>query len=196
MSAAAQNFPGGNGIELCCSRLSIRRNRPGDAQGLREESKKVFKKSSDDEQTYSKSQPSLGQDLQVRTRSVSVIGPTLKFKGELSANEDLVIEGEIEGTIAHQNKNLTVGKQGRVMADIHANVVEVMGKVNGDIRGDDIVRLTKTAIVNGNIQCARIVMEDGAQFSGGIDMSLRKDAQKSANLTIADKPPGTEKVAS
>ena len=120
--------------------------------------------------------------FEVRTRSVSVIGPTLIFKGELSANEDLIIEGQIEGKIAHQDKNLTVGKSGRVTANIHAKQIEILGTVDGDIRGDDIVKLAKTAVVNGNIQCGRIVMEDGAHFSGSIAMAPQKTERK------AEKP--------
>ena len=126
--------------------------------------------------------------FEVRTRSVSVIGPTLKFKGELSANEDLIIEGEIEGTIAHQDKNLTVGKSGRVRANIHASQIEILGRVDGDIRGDDIVKLAKSAIVNGNIQCARIAMEDGAHFSGSITMDRKAPKQSATEIAKADKP--------
>ena len=126
--------------------------------------------------------------FEVRTRSVSVIGPTLKFIGELSANEDLIIEGEIEGSIAHQEKNLTVGKNGRVKANIHAQAIEILGRVDGDIRGDDLVKLAKSAIVHGNIQCARITMEDGAHFSGSITMETRAPKQASA------KPAGEDKL--
>ncbi len=136
-------------------------------------------------------------DPDVRKRNVSVIGPTLKFRGELSANEDLVIEGEIEGTIAHQDKNLTIGRQGRVHADIHASVVEILGEVEGDVRGDDVVKLQKSAVVRGNIYAPRVVMEDGANFTGSIDMgrtnaariaasSTKQEALKRANLSVAD----------
>ena len=59
---------------------------------------------------------------------MSVIGPTLVFKGELSADEDLVIQGTIEGSIAHHKKNLTVGKEGRVKADINAASVTIEGR--------------------------------------------------------------------
>jgi len=124
-------------------------------------------------------------NFEVRTRSVSVIGPTLIFKGELSANEDLIIEGEIEGKIAHQDKNLTVGKNGRVKANIHAQQIEILGRVDGDIRGDDLVKLAKSAIVHGNIQCGRISMEDGAHFSGSITMETR--APKQATTKPADE---------
>ena len=151
----------------------------------------MFNKKKDEQMEYESSEPVITTSSDVRRRKTSVIGPTLKFKGELSANEDLIIEGEIEGTIAHQDKNLTVGKEGRVKADINARTVEIYGKVEGDIHGEDIVKLAKSADVKGNIRCARIVMEDGAQFSGRIDMgqkakSASKPAGKPTSLPVGD----------
>lgn len=122
----------------------------------------------------------IGEQPPIRSRNVSVIGPTLVFKGELSADEDLVIEGTIEGTIAHHKKNLTVGKQGRVTADIHASSVLVEGTLDGNIHSDGLVSLAKTAVVNGDIFCARLVFEDGASFTGHVDMA------KPNPLKIAD----------
>src|SRR5210317_161612 len=82
-------------------------------QGKPERGNRVmFSKKKDDYTDYDSSEPVISSSPDVRRRKTSVIGPTLKFKGELSANEDLIIEGEIEGTIAHQDKNLTVGKEG------------------------------------------------------------------------------------
>lgn len=130
----------------------------------------MFKKNHEPEEEKVREAPGYTSSIEVHKRSVSVIGPTLIFKGELTANEDLVIEGQIEGSIAHQDKNLTVGKQGRVKADIHAQLVEVLGEVNGNIRADKLVKLRSTAVVNGNIVCSRIVMEDGAYFSGSVKM--------------------------
>ena len=130
----------------------------------------IFKKSGDDDRLDTASPPRIGQTPPIRSRNVSVIGPTLVFKGELSADEDLVIEGQIEGTIAHHKKNLTVGKQGRVKADIHASSVIIEGQLVGDIHSEGLVSLAKGTDVRGNIFCARIVMEDGARFTGKIDM--------------------------
>ena len=147
----------------------------------------MFSKKREDYPEYERSEPAVPSKSDVRRRKTSVIGPTLKFKGELSANEDLIIEGEIEGTIAHQDKNLTVGKEGRVKADIDAQTVEVYGRVEGDIHGQDIVKLAKSADVKGNIRCARIVMEDGAKFSGTVDMSQKaKVAPRTASLSVAE----------
>ena len=124
----------------------------------------------------------LGEPQPIRSKNVSVIGPTLVFKGELSADEDLVIEGTIEGTIAHHKKNLTIGAKGRVKADIHASSVLVEGQLDGDIHSDGLVSLAKGATVNGNINCARLVLQDGARFNGKIVM------EKQSPLKIAPKP--------
>lgn len=130
----------------------------------------MFRKTDDDDRPDPASPPRIGQARPIRSKNVSVIGPTLVFKGELSADEDLVIEGHIEGTIAHHKKHLTVGKQGRVKADIHASSVIVEGRLVGDIHSEGIVSLASGADVSGNIYCGRIVMEDGARFKGRIDM--------------------------
>lgn len=130
----------------------------------------MFKRADGDGGPDLASPPKIGEARPVRSKNVSVIGPTLVFKGELSADEDLVIEGDVEGTIAHHKKNLTIGKQGRVTADIHASSVIVEGRLIGDIHSEGVVSLAKGADVTGNIYCDRIVMEDGARFKGKIDM--------------------------
>ena len=130
----------------------------------------IFGKSNDNGRRDIASAPIIGRTRPLRSKNVYVIGPTLVFKGELSADEDLIIEGRIEGTIAHHKMNLTVGKQGRVKADIDATSVIIEGQLVGDIRSDGIVSLMKGAEVRGNIFCTRIAMEDGARFTGKIDM--------------------------
>ena len=124
----------------------------------------------------------IGEAQPIRSKNVSVIGPTLVFKGELSADEDLVIEGTIEGTIAHHKKNLTIGAKGRVSADIHASSVLVEGRLDGDIHSDGLVSLAKGSTINGNIYCARLVLQDGAHFNGKVEM------EKQSTLKIAPKP--------
>ncbi len=106
-----------------------------------------------------------------RRKTVSVFGSSLVFKGDLSADEEILIEGMVEGTIAHHKKNVTVGKQGRVIALIHANSVTIQGRVSGDIHGDVFVILEDGCEVNGNIFCPRIRVEDGAVFNGSIQMT-------------------------
>ncbi|RLA32762.1 MAG: polymer-forming cytoskeletal protein [Gammaproteobacteria bacterium] len=145
----------------------------------------MFKKSDDDGRDLS-SAPKIGQTRAVRSKNVSVIGPTLIIKGELSADEDLVIEGQIEGTIAHHKKNLTVGKEGRVKADIHASSVIIEGQLVGNIHSEGVVSLARSSSVKGDIYCERIVMEDGARFSGRIEMGEARKA------TVAKEPVSVE----
>jgi len=140
------------------------------------------KKNQDDDDSRISPPLRLGETQPIRSKNVSVIGPTLVFKGELSADEDLVIEGTIEGTIAHHKKNLTIGAKGRVKADIHASSVLVEGQLDGDIHSDGLVSLAKGATVNGDISCARLVLQDGACFNGKVAMV------KQSPLKIAPKP--------
>lgn len=130
----------------------------------------IFKKSDGDGGPDQASALQIGQKRPESSKNVSVIGSTLIIKGELSADEDLIIEGQIEGTIAHHKKHLTVGEKGRVKADIHASSVIVLGQLIGDIHSEGMVSLAKGADVRGNIYCASIVMENGARFKGNIDM--------------------------
>jgi cytoskeletal protein CcmA (bactofilin family) len=159
----------------------------------------MFKRADGDDGPDLASPPKIGEARPIRSKNVSVIGPTLVFKGELSADEDLVIEGDIEGTIAHHKKHLTIGKEGRVKADIHASSVIVEGRLIGDIHSEGVVSLAKGAEVTGNIYCGRIVMEDGARFKGKIDMGEKP--KESTPKVPAQKEPvkiepvNTEKVS-
>jgi cytoskeletal protein CcmA (bactofilin family) len=150
----------------------------------------MFNKKSDDGAELDRAEPVVRQAPNVSKRKTSVIGPTLRFKGELSANEDLIIEGQIEGVIAHHDKNLTVGKEGRVKADITARAVEIYGYVEGDVRGEESVKLAESAVVKGNIYCARIIMANGAKFTGTVDMSQRTKAPAKPAATPQIKQPG------
>ena len=99
------------------------------------------------------------------SKGASVLGPTLTFRGgELSSDEDLVIEGTVEGKIAHQNHHLTIGKQGRVKANVRARLVTVYGTVEGDLHGDEGVHIAASARVIGNVTAPRVSLENGAQF--------------------------------
>ena len=148
----------------------------------------MFNRGRDDDGSAVSSPLRIGEQPPVRSKNVSVIGPTLVFKGELSADEDLVIEGTIEGTIAHHKKNLTIGKKGRVTANIHASSVLVEGQLNGDIHSDGLVSLAKGASVNGDVYCTRLVMEDGARFSGKVDMAAPRQLKIAATPEEADEP--------
>jgi len=103
-------------------------------------------------------------------KQVSVLGPTLKFKGDLTANEDLVIQGQVEGKINHSS-NLTIGKEGKVKANVRAEHITVEGTVDGDLEGRKAVAVKETANVTGNIASPTVTLHEGSTFNGNIDMS-------------------------
>ena len=130
-------------------------------------------------------------------KKVSVLGKTLVFKGELSADEDLILQGRVEGSI-HHTQSLTVGIDGVVIGDTHARSIVVEGTVEGDLRGVVSVLIAATATVRGNISAPRVGIMEGANFNGSVDMSsaqaavrsdvsLRTDAIPSADTGLSDR---------
>lgn len=107
-----------------------------------------------------------------------VLGPTLKFKGVLAAEEDLIIQATVEGAIATPNNKLTIGVKGNVKANVQALQIIVEGTVEGDLYSEDEVIITKSADINGNIFAPRISLEKGATFNGQLEM--RGDAAEQA----------------
>ncbi len=118
----------------------------------------------------------------------SVLGPTLKFKGELTANEDLLIQGQIEGTINHSS-SLTVGQDGKLKANVKAEYISVEGKVDGDLAGSKSVVVKEGADVKGNIYSPTVTLREGATFNGSIDMSGNElPAAKAPEKSASEKP--------
>jgi len=100
---------------------------------------------------------------------VSVLGPSLRFKGELIADEDLVIQGQVEGSILH-TRSLTIGAQGRVQGDVKARRITVEGTVQGDLYALEGVSLRQGALVVGNLYSNKISIAEGAKLNGRVDM--------------------------
>jgi len=113
-----------------------------------------------------------------------MIGPSIEIKGSVSGDEDLVIQGKVEGTIDLGDHEVTVGESGRVNADITARTVRIDGEVSGDVRGTEKVVISKTGNVKGNIIAPRMTLEDGAIFKGSIDMD---PGEVSAKVSLAPK---------
>jgi cytoskeletal protein CcmA (bactofilin family) len=99
----------------------------------------------------------------------STLGPTLRFKGDLVADEDLVIQGQVEGSILH-TRSLTIGAQGRVLGDIRARRIVVEGTVDGNLYALESVGLRSGAVVRGDVFAAAIAVDNGARLTGRIDM--------------------------
>jgi cytoskeletal protein CcmA (bactofilin family) len=126
----------------------------------------------------------------LRSSEIATIGKSVMVKGELSGSEDLVVDGEVEGSIALRGQSLTVGPNGRVRANIEARNVVLHGRVDGDIHASDRVELRKSASLSGDITTARISIEDGAYFKGTIDIQKPEPAPKAE-----PRPPATAAVS-
>lgn len=103
-------------------------------------------------------------------REAAVIGPSIQLDGDLRGQEDLLIEGEVSGTVQLRDNSLTVGGQGKVKADVYAKEIHVEGSVEGDLFGAERVVIRKSAQVRGNITSPRVAIEEGARFKGAIEM--------------------------
>jgi cytoskeletal protein CcmA (bactofilin family) len=107
-------------------------------------------------------------------RGLSCLGASLEIKGKISGEEDLQIDGKVEGSIALQGQRLTVGRTGQLNSEVHAREVVVFGKVQGNLRASDRVEIKKDGSVTGDITTSRISIEDGAYFKGRIEIDRAK----------------------
>ena len=126
-----------------------------------------------------------------------MIGPSIKIKGEVTGDEDLLIQGKVEGTINLNDHEVSVGQSGQVAADIQAKTIRIEGEVTGDISGNENVVISKSGNVRGNIVAPRVTLEDGAIFKGSIDMDPGDTASGKPSLTSqqpANSPSPTDKV--
>lgn len=127
-------------------------------------------------------------------RERAVIGPSISIRGEVTGEEDLIINGRIEGTVnlTRNDSTVIIGKEGRVKADIHAKVVEVEGRVEGDLKGDEQVIIRRSANVMGNISAPRVSLEDGCKYRGTIDMDVATAATRAPEKAkVSDFKPAT-----
>ncbi len=110
----------------------------------------------------------------------AMIGKTIHIKGDLMGEEDLLIEGHVDGKVLVQQHNVTVGKNGHVNADIYGSTISIEGNVEGNLFGENQLIIKKTGKVRGNIVAPRVVLEDGSNFKGSIDMNPRPASEKPA----------------
>src|SRR5687767_4931819 len=121
-------------------------------------------------------------------RDAAVIGPSIHIDGDVRGEEDLLIEGEVGGTVQLKNNSLTIGPNGKVRADVYAHSIYVDGYVEGDLFGAERVHIRKTAQVKGNVTSPRVSVEDGAKFKGAIEMDPQAAQNVIGNRPGAPKP--------
>lgn len=120
-------------------------------------------------------------------RTTAMIGENVYITGQISAKEDLIIDGQLEGTIEAMEHKLTIGKNGKVKATIRAREVVIQGMVHGNVEASDKIDLRRDAHLVGDIRAARIAIEDGAIFKGSIDVT-KTEAPKPAVTTASAAP--------
>ena len=101
------------------------------------------------------------------------IGPGVKIKGEISADAEMVIDGEVQGRL-ELKQNLVVGPKGVVNGDIVARSVQVGGKVVGNVRGLDRFELLQSGRIEGDVVSPRVVIAEGAFFKGNVEMASQQ----------------------
>jgi cytoskeletal protein CcmA (bactofilin family) len=122
--------------------------------------------------------PAADTKAEAARQPTSILGPTLRFKGELRADEDFTLQGHIEGSI-HHSQNLTIGPDGVVKGDSRALTIVVEGTVEGDMYALESISVRATARINGNLFAPRIAIAEGATFNGRIDMATAAKAARS-----------------
>jgi len=122
----------------------------------------------------------------------ATIGKSLVIKGEVTGSESLYIDGRVEGSINLSGNRVTIGRNGVVAANISAREIVVLGKVRGNLTASDRVDIRSDGSLTGDVVAARISIEDGAFFKGGID--IRKAGSAGASTSKPEEV--TKSVAS
>jgi cytoskeletal protein CcmA (bactofilin family) len=123
----------------------------------------------------------------------ALLSPSIVVRGEVSGDEDLVIEGRIEGKVNLRQNQVTVGPKGRVAAEIHARAIHIEGEVEGNLTAEEQIVLRKSSRVRGDLVSPRVTIEDGARFKGSIDMDAKqRPAVASAATPVAAARPAAK----
>ena len=111
------------------------------------------------------------EPISTRSTGPAALGKNVTIKGQIFAREDLMIDGEVEGTVECQEHRLTIGPNARVQAGLKAREIVIHGSIQGNVDATDKIDIKKEAKLVGDIKTSRIVIEDGAYFKGSIDIS-------------------------
>jgi cytoskeletal protein CcmA (bactofilin family) len=123
-----------------------------------------------------------------RGGDAAIIGRSIQINGDLRGEEDLRIEGNVSGTVELKNNALTIGKEGKIKADVYAKSIAVDGETRGDLYATERVSVHVNARVQGNIVSPKVSIEEGAHFKGSIEMdpaAVEKALGKIAASTTA-----------
>jgi cytoskeletal protein CcmA (bactofilin family) len=141
-----------------------------------------------------KSFGTLRSKMASRSGETAVIGRSIRISGDLRGDEDLRIEGDVTGTVELRNNALTIGKEGKIKADVYARSIAVDGETRGDLYATERVSVHVNARVQGNIISPRVSIEEGAHFKGSIEMDPAA-VEKALGKTATESKPASAKDA-
>jgi len=118
----------------------------------------------------------------------ATIGPSIHVHGDVTGEEDLLVQGRVEGKIDLKQHSVTVGPNGQVKADVYGRTIVVEGELEGSLFGGEQVVLRQSARVRGNIVSPRVTLEDGAIFKGNIDMEVKSSVRATVGPTAVPSP--------
>jgi cytoskeletal protein CcmA (bactofilin family) len=148
---------------------------------------------------------SFGRPAAGMARQPASIGPSISIRGDISGEEDLLVQGSVEGSISLAKNDIVVGAEGKVKANLRALNITVDGVVTGDLNASERILIKKTGKVEGNIAAPRVVLEDGCRFKGSVEMGADVGESKRQTLSaparksdekVAPMPAGDAKGAS
>lgn len=129
----------------------------------------------------------------VRRRESATIGPTIRIRGEVEGEEDVTVHGRLEGSVSLRDHKLTVGDEGDVNATVSAGIIDVEGRLEGELTAAEQVVVRSTGKVMGNIKAPRVTLEDGCRFKGSIDMDVEPATKAFGSGKVADFKPMTSR---
>ena len=129
-----------------------------------------------------------------RIKERAVVGSAIVIHGEVRGGQDLLVNGQIEGKVSLANQGITVGREGRIKADMYAKLISIEGYVEGTVQGEEKIILRGTGSVRGNLIAPQVILEEGCRFKGSIDMGDNED-QEELSARDVDESRSTDSMA-
>ena len=125
------------------------------------------------------------------SKDSTIISERIRVEGDIAGQEDLTIQGRVEGIIELKNNHVTLGKTGHMIGDLYGKLLSIEGEVQGNLFAEEKIELLPSAVVHGNMQAPVIGLQKGAKFKGMIDMDTGNARQRSR--LIPTSSPGSER---
>jgi len=124
----------------------------------------------------------------------TIIGSSFSFKGEITGEKDLTVQGQVEGTIDLKKNHVTIGRTGRIKADVYGRTITIEGEVQGNLFGEERIVLRQSGRVRGDMRAPAINLEEGAKFKGNIAMDSKGEQQPTLKELPVEQAPDDENV--